>query len=131
MRNRNSLRAVELAKKIFRIFISSIGYQSSVDRKYERIDVKRVGSHDRSILRHCIDFHFDGLTTVLCRHVNVVEGIRRPLLAPFAVERIAIADILSKLVKDLDILIVGPNLFVGYKWLECVVLAQLLDELRA
>ena len=68
---------------------------------------------------------------MLHRHINVIETVRRSLLAPLTVERIAIADILCELVKDFDVFIVGPNLFVGGKLLELIILAQLLAELRA
>jgi len=131
MRYRDTFRPVELAEKIFGIFVSSVGHQPGVDRKYQRIGVKRIRGHHRAVLRHGIDLDLDRLATVLGWNINVVECVGRALLAPLAVQRIAIADILRKLIKDLDVFIVGPNLFVGCKLLQLLVLFQLRGEFRA
>src|ERR1043166_1953967 len=129
MRYRDSFGAIKFTEEIFGVLIGSIRHQSSIDRKYEWISVERIGSHQCAVLRDGIDLDLDRLAAVLGRNINVVEGVGWALLAPLAVQRITIADILRKLIKDLDVFIVGPDVFVGGKLLELLVLFQLRGEL--
>ena len=60
MRNRDPRGAVELAEKLFAVFIGSVRNQPRGEGNWQRVDVERIGSQDRLVLATVSIFIFTG-----------------------------------------------------------------------
>src|SRR5262245_36059860 len=104
-----------MAQKVFRIRVASSRNQTCGKRNDQGIHIKWIRTQNSPVFRDCINSDFSGSTTGLGGDIDVVQRIGWTELAPFAIERVPVADKLGQLVEYLHILVVGPYLFIGCK----------------
>src|SRR5215475_12467675 len=118
------LGPIKMAQKVFRIRVAPSRNQTCGERNDQGIHIKWIRTQNSTVFRDCINSDFSGSTAMLGGDVDVVQRVGRTQFAPFAVERMPIADKLGKLVEYLHILVVGPYLFIGCKALELLRLTK-------
>src|SRR5262245_44834913 len=112
------LGPIKMAQKVFRIRVAPSRNQTRGKRNDQGIHIKWIRTQNSPVFRDCINSDFSGSTAGLGGDIDVVQCIGRTELAPFAIERVPVADKLGKLVEYLHILVVGRYLFIGCKDLQ-------------